>query len=216
MPTSSSRAIGSRSATRRPQRDQSPTTRGRVPRRRRPATAARSRRASAESGGRGRRRVPRGPPARAGARVARASTRLPTFAHAISSTNPTAPSITHSAGLTSPVSCSRSGTTSAVQPVLNVGKPPRELRVHAHHVVLRLRHRHAVLHAADHADPAAARRARCRWQTRPATTRPRTCRGSRTRAASRPTTSVGPAVQHDGAVDDARDRRRSAGARADR
>ena len=40
----------------------------------------------------------------------------------MSSTKPTAPSITQSAGLTSPVSCSRSGTTFAVQPVLNAGK----------------------------------------------------------------------------------------------
>ena len=51
----------------------------------------------------------------------RASSRLATFTHAMSSTRPTAPNSNSSAGRTFPVICPCSGTTRALQPVSNAG-----------------------------------------------------------------------------------------------
>ncbi len=53
--------------------------------------------------------------------VARASSKFATLAHAMRRTKATAPARTRRAGRTSPVSCSRTGTTRDVQPVLKSG-----------------------------------------------------------------------------------------------
>ncbi len=49
------------------------------------------------------------------------NSRLATFAHAISNTKPTAPSINHNGRFTFPKNCSRNGNTSALQFLLNCG-----------------------------------------------------------------------------------------------
>ena len=98
---------------------------------------------------------------------------------------------------------------------VELGKQARELGVHARHVLLRLRHRHAVLDAADDADPASPRRSRRRREADggPDVDRLVEDRESRRHHAD---DEVGPAVEHDAAIDDATDRRRSAAATADR
>ena len=82
--------------------------------RRRRAPARRFRSAAAASSGRGRRRAPCAPPARGGARRRARSAGPATFAHAISSTKPTAPSSTSIAVRTSATMLAASGSPSIV------------------------------------------------------------------------------------------------------
>ena len=84
--------------------------------------------------------------------VARASSRLATFAQPISSTNPTAPSSTSSAGRTFPTTRSASGSAfrlPAERRRIRVGIPRREAPGQREELCLELIHRRSRLDAAD-------------------------------------------------------------------
>ena len=119
------------------------------------------------------------------------------------------------AGRTSPVSCSRSGTTRDVQPVLKSGNISRQVRGHARHVELRALGGDAGLQPADDHQRASARRSRLRgesdWQ-------PDVDALVEKREAGRHDADNGVwrALRDRSAVPGSPDRRRSAAATADR
>ena len=95
----------------------------------------------------------------------RASTRLATFAQAISRTHPTAPSSTSSAGRTSPTRSSCSGMTAAPQPLSSAGYWRREPRGDRVHLRAGARDADAGLQAREHAEVVhAAHRAQLRGE----------------------------------------------------
>ena len=84
-------------------------------------------------------------------RFPRASRRLATFAHAISSTQPTAPNATSSGRLMSPTTASCSGTTVTLQPCVRVRMLALEPRRHRAKRLARALDRRPRRQTADHA-----------------------------------------------------------------